>query len=89
MKEKYSRDPLEEYFRKTLDQHEATPPQDLWNRIESGLPSPSTLPAQPWWAPYRFWLLLGAVTGFFVLAFLLPDSLLHYWGAVSPQDSCS
>ncbi|MCS6929287.1 MAG: hypothetical protein NZM43_07320 [Saprospiraceae bacterium] len=87
MKEKYSRDPLEEYFRKTLDQHEATPPQDLWNRIESGLPSPSTLPAQPWWAPYRFWLLLGAVTGFFVLAFLLPDSLLHYWGAVSPQDS--
>ncbi|MCS7037401.1 MAG: hypothetical protein RMJ33_03525 [Saprospiraceae bacterium] len=74
MKENHTHDPLEEYFRRTLDNHEITPPDALWERVEADLPSLAA--PQPWWAPYRFWLLVGSMTGLLLLALLIPGSPL-------------
>jgi hypothetical protein len=76
MEQNYKQDPLEEYFRRTLDDYEAMPSDDLWERVEADLPPPAA-PVQPWWMPYRFLLALTAVIALGVLALLVPDSSLR------------
>ncbi len=68
----YARDPLEEYFRRTLSHYEAAPSQDLWERIEADLEVPESAPKEPWWLPYRLHIAAAAALLLLVVALLDP-----------------
>lgn len=84
MKNNYPHDPLEEYFRQTLGEHEALPPEDLWERMEPSLPPPA---AVPWWMPYRAMLVLGSLALLLLFALFLPGSALHRCPLPTPLSS--
>lgn len=69
MERKNTHDPLEGYFRRTLDDHEAAPPADLWERVEAELPPP-TAPPRPWWAAHRLTFIAGALAMLLLLTLL-------------------
>lgn len=76
MENNHIHDPLEDYFRRTLDNHEAAPPAGLWERVAAELP-PSAAPPRSWWAVHRFAFVAGAITMLLLLALLDATGHLH------------
>lgn len=85
MERKDTQDPLEDYFRRTLDDHEAAPPADLWGRIEADLPPPAASP-RSWWAVHRFAFVAGAIATLLLLALLDAAGRLYRQRATERTD---
>ncbi len=85
MEKNHIHDPLEDYFRRTLDDHEAAPPAGLWERVAAELPPPAA-PPRSWWAVHHFAFVAGATAMLLLLALLDATDHLHRQRAKALED---
>lgn len=70
MNDRYSEDNLEKFLRKHLDGHTEEPSENLWQKIEAGIPT--SHPA-PWFVRYKFY----AAAAIFVLGLAVQHVYFH------------